>query len=74
MVYQWQKQLKPLATLRQHTGSVNTVAFDPKQPAEGPPRLMSASDDGTVALYSCDLCAVGDDQLQPCARKQIGSQ
>jgi WD40 repeat protein len=74
MVYQWQKQLKPLATLRQHTGSVNTVAFDPKQPAEGPPRLMSASDDGTVALYSCDLCAVGDDQLERYAREQIGSR
>jgi WD40 repeat protein len=74
MVYQWQKQLKPLATLRQHTGSVNAVAFDPKQPAEGPPRLMSASDDGTVALYSCDLCAVGDDQLERYAREQIGSR
>jgi WD40 repeat protein len=74
MVYQWQKQLKPLATLRQHTGSVNTVAFDPKQPAEGSPRLMSASDDGTVALYSCDQCAIGDDQLERYARAQIGSR
>jgi len=74
MLYQWEKQLKPLATLRQHTGSVNVVAFDPKQPAEGPPRLMSASDDGTVALYSCDLCEIGDDQLERYAREQIGSR
>jgi WD40 repeat protein len=74
MVYEWQNKLRPLATLREHTGSVNTVAFDPKQPAVGPPRLMSASDDGTVALYSCDLCAVGDGQLQRYAREQIGSR
>jgi WD40 repeat protein len=74
MVYQWQKQLKPLATLRQHTGSVNAVAFDPKQPAEGPPRLRSASDDGTVALYSCDMCEIGDDQLERYAMEQIGSR
>jgi WD40 repeat protein len=74
MVYEWQNKLKPLATLHEHTGSVNTVAFDPKQPAEGPPRLMSAGDDGTVARYSCDLCEIGDDQLQRYAREQIGSR
>jgi WD40 repeat protein len=74
MVYEWQNKLKPLATLHEHTGSVNTVAFDPKQPAEGPPRLMSAGDDGTVARYSCDLCEIGDDQLQRYASDQIGSR
>jgi WD40 repeat protein len=73
-VYRWQKELKPVATLREHTGSVGAVAFDPKQPAGAPPRLMSASDDGTVALYSCDLCAVGDRQLQRYAREQIGGR
>jgi WD40 repeat protein len=74
MVYSWQNKLEPLAMLRQHTGSVNAVAFDPKQPAGGPPRLMSAGDDGTVARYSCDLCAVGDDQLEQYAREQIRSR
>jgi WD40 repeat protein len=74
MVYRWQNQLKFLATLRQHTGSVNTVAFDPKQPADGRPLLMSASDDGTVALYRCDLCSVGDDQLEGYAKEQIKSR
>jgi WD40 repeat protein len=74
MVYEWQNKLKPLATLREHTGSVNTVAFDPKQPAEGPPQLMSAGDDGTVARYSCDLCDIGDDELKQYAREQIGSR
>jgi WD40 repeat protein len=71
IVYQWQKQLRPLTTLRQHTGSVNSVEFDPNQPADGPPRLVSASDDGTVALYSCYLCAIRDDQLQRYARAEI---
>jgi hypothetical protein len=36
-----------------------------------PPLLMSASDDGTVALYRCDLCSIGDDQLGRYAREQI---
>jgi WD40 repeat protein len=74
LVYEWQNKLKPLATLREHTGSVNAVAFDPKQPAEGPPRLMSAGDDGTVARYTCDLCEIGDDQLEQYAREQIGTR
>jgi hypothetical protein len=30
-----------------------------------------ASDDGTVALYRCDLCSIGDDQLGRYAREQI---
>jgi WD40 repeat protein len=74
MMYQWQKQLKPLATIRQHSGSVNAVEFDPKQPADGPPRLMSASDDGTVAIYSCELCSIGDDELEQYARAQLASR
>jgi WD40 repeat protein len=73
-VYRWQNQLKLLATLRQHTGSVNAVAFEPGQAAGRPPRLMSAGADGTVALYQCDLCAIGDAQLEQYAKEQIASR
>ena len=70
-VYRWEGRLKPLAILRQHSASVTAVQFDPRQPADGPPRLMSAGEDGTVALYSCELCSVGDRQLEQYAKAHI---
>jgi WD40 repeat protein len=59
---------KELSAIHRHAEAVNAVAFGP-----GDKALLSASDDGTVRLDSCEFCALTIAQLQDKAREATRS-
>jgi WD40 repeat protein len=56
-----------VALMRRHGDAVNAVTFSPVDPL----LLASGSDDGTAAVYRCDLCRVSDDHLADYARQRL---
>jgi WD40 repeat protein len=66
--YVWDRQTGFLrAALRRHGDYVNAVDFDPRDRT----RLVTASDDGSAAIYSCSPCDLDADELAAAARKQL---
>ena len=57
---------RELSAIHRHADAVNAVQFGP-----GDKALLSASDDGTVRLDSCEYCALSIDQLQGKAREAM---
>ena len=55
-----------LAQLSRHGDAVNALDFDPKDPS----KILTASDDGTAAVYSCTPCDLTTDQLEKEADKR----
>jgi WD40 repeat protein len=66
--YVWDRETGFLrAAVRRHGDYVNAVDFDPDDPT----RLVTASDDGSAAVYSCSPCDLDADELAAAARKQL---
>ena len=55
-----------LAQLSRHGDAVNSLDFDPQDPS----KVLTASDDGTAAVYSCTPCDLTTDQLEKEADKR----
>jgi WD40 repeat protein len=58
---------RTVALMKRHGDEINAVMFSPVDPL----LLATGSDDGTTAVYRCDLCNVSDDRLADYARQRL---
>ena len=59
-----------LAAVSRHGDAVNAVDFDPTDSS----RVVTASDDGTAAVYSCTPCDVSADDLEKAAKERLAKK
>ena len=65
-IWDWRAD-RLLAELSRHSDAVNAVDFDPTDNS----RVLTASDDGTAAVYSCTPCDLSADELEKSARQRL---
>jgi WD40 repeat protein len=71
MVYVWDRASgRLLAAMTRHADAANEVAFDPKNLNH----MVSAGDDGFMVSYTCDLCALGVDELKDAAEDRLAQE
>ncbi len=68
MVYVWDRASgKLLAAMRRHADAADEATFDPNDIDH----MFSAGDDGFMVSYTCEVCALGADELKDAAEDRL---
>jgi WD40 repeat protein len=70
-VYVWDRESgRLLAAMTRHADAATEVAFDP----DDLDHMVSAGDDGFMVSYTCELCALGVDELKDAAEDRLAQE